>query len=241
MKKFLVLFSIILLFTNLVSAETITIKPEKLTSKITKNYNEINALTEKLYTNIETKIDVTKYPSEYNNFPLMSEIRVQNPNYYYVQSNKAELIFDKQTKKLKLISFKQSTNPKSWIVYSYPSGNLNAVEIWASDVENYIFAPSGEYVNFIKYSKALQKKIKSCFKVKNKSKFANSKVDLLLTINRNGELKNCKILHSSSIKEFDDEAVKAVLKASPFDSFPEAAPQDKIEVIFSFKINALLP
>lgn len=237
MKKLITLFSVVLLFTNFALAETVTIKPEKLSRKITKNYKKINALTEKLYTNIETQIDTIKYPPEYKNFPLMKETETQSKKYYYVKQDDAELVFDKNNKNLKFISFKKSDNPCSWIVYNYPGGDLRAVEIYLTKAEICTFTKNGKFINYVPYMKKLQQKIKSYWKIKEKSIYRNSEVQIAFNIDKNGDLKKYKIFKSSKIQQLDDKCLEAVLKAAPFDKFPDNSLEESLDIVFTFKVH----
>lgn len=236
MKYIITFLSIFLLLTNIAFAEQTTITPELLTRKDSKDYKKINCISKQLFTNIETSIDMSSYPTEYKNFPLMKETETQKKIYYYVQSNKAELVFDKETKKLKFISFKQPNITNAWIIYSYPTGKLSMVKIWRTPKEIYVFSSNGNRIDFTQYLRNLEKKIKSCFHVKNKLKFVNSQVEILFKIDKNGNLKSYKITKSSNIKEFDDNAIAAILKAAPFDQFPKGS-QEEIEIMFTFKFQ----
>lgn len=237
MKNIIIFFSFFFILTNIALAEQKTIVPEMLSKKNSKAYKIINNSSIRLFKNIETSIDTSIYPQEYNNFILMKSTETQSPKFYYVKCNKAELLFDKETKKLKLISFENFDYPKSWIVYDYPSGNLKEIEIWLAKTQTYVFTPNGKFVNFNPYLKLVEKKVKSYCNLPNKARFANTYLTINLTINRDGNLKNYKIIKSSNSKEFDDSIIRAVINASPFSSFPDSFPDEELEIMLTFGIN----
>lgn len=149
MKHLITIFSILLLLNNIGFAEQKTIYPDILTRKESIDYVIINDLSTKIFSTIQTNIDVSIYPNKYYNFKLMDPTETQNKKFYYVKNGNAELLFDKKTKKLVIISFKYSDNPKSWIVYNYPSGALRAVEIWLTQKQIYVFAPNGKFIRHV--------------------------------------------------------------------------------------------
>lgn len=146
MKYFIIFFSFFFILSNSVFAEQKKIIPDMITIKESDSYLIINDLSTKIFNNIKTNIDISIYPDKYNNFELMVPTETQNKNLYYVQNGDAELMFDKKTKRLAVISFKYSNNPKSWIVYNYPSGTLRTVEIWLLQNQIYVFAPNGKFI-----------------------------------------------------------------------------------------------
>lgn len=237
MKHLITIFSLLLLLTNASFAVQKTITPEVLTRKDSKDYKEINALINQLFTNIETSIDTSKYPAEYNNFPLMEKTETQSPSFYYVKLNNAELLFDKESKQLEKITFQKSFIPKSWFVYTYPMGNLQHIEIWKTNTDIYLFTPTGKVMNFKKYVKNIDKQIKSHWQFDSQTKYNMTPIKCVLTINKNGELKKCKVLQASGIKEVDNSVANAILNAVPFKPFPEFWTLDKIQILMTFAIN----
>lgn len=146
MKYLIIFFSFFFILSNNVFAEQKRITPDMLTIKESDSYLIVNDLSTKIFHNIEMNIDVNAYPNKYNNFALMVPTETQNKKFYYVQNSNAELIFNRKTKNLTTISFKYSSNPKSWIVYNYPSGTLRTIEIWIPQNQIYIFAPNGKFI-----------------------------------------------------------------------------------------------
>jgi hypothetical protein len=236
MKYLITIFSLFILFTNIAFAEQITIVPELLTAKESKEYKEINTLTKQLFTNIETSIDTSKYPTVYNNFPLMKNAEAQNPDLYYVKSDKAELLFYKKTKQLKKIKFQKSETPEGWLIY-YPNGNLQSINIIRSKNEVYFFTPTGKFMNTDAYIKAVNKQVKANWEFDSQTIYTPSPIKVVLKINKNGELKKCKVKQGSGIKEIDDSVANAISKAIPFKPFPVFWTLDEIPMMITFEIK----
>ena len=55
-----------------------------------------------------------------------------------------------------------------------------------------------------------------------------------VTINRNGELIDYRIVHSSQSKDAEKRAIEAIEKASPFDAFPEDIQKESIKFTIRF-------
>lgn len=81
------------------------------------------------------------------------------------------------------------------------------------------------------YTKDTKAKIKDNWKVSYDKPMTAT---ISYTINKDGTLKEYKILKSSGLQKFDDEAVQALNKSVPFEPLPKSYDKDSIDVQFTF-------
>ena len=133
---------------------------------------------------------------------------------------------------------------KSRIIYDYPSGKLHAVQIFVSGTESFVFGPDGKYVDYAPYVKEVQEKVVKSWKVPPRKQIdilAKGQKDLLvqmaLTLDRNGNVKKCRILKSSKIKALDDNAGSAIRESTPFKPFPSNFFNEELVIILNFNFS----
>lgn len=221
MKKLILTLSIIMLSTTAAFANSVV--PQKLTLKESRNPVTVNRTAEQIFKTVNDSIDVSKYPPVYKNFRLMYKENTQQPGYYYVKSGDAELMYEKDTNALKYVTFRTSGTPRSWIVYNYPSGKLRQVDIWVYLGEVYSFNSDGVFIDYPKYVDGIEKAVKANWKLSKakRAKLAVSGkskpgVQVVLTINYQGTLEQCKAFKQSKSDEFNNSIYDAVWKSSPF-------------------------
>lgn len=217
MKKLLLILAILFLSSAFTTADALT--PQKLTKKQSVDYRIVNSATAKTFNNIAPKIDVSKYPSYYRNFKLMIPEKTQSPRFYYVKMGQAELLYDKNTKALKYVTFRKPFMPRTWVVYNYPSGNLRQVDVWLYMDEIYSFNSDGVYMDYDVYSNGIYNAIVSNWNTTvngKKVKKAKPAPELLLTIDYKGNIQQCKALRQSKSDEYNNTLYEAVWKSSPF-------------------------
>ena len=246
MKKLILLLSLMLLTCQLSVYAAEKIEPQKLNSADTKYYEEVNNSVSILFDKVKTKVKTDKYPKFYHDFTCINSDDTQNPNYYYVKYNNVELIFNKDTNELKFISYKKNECPNCRILYDYPSGELAAIQVYQTKSDIFIFDKNGKYVNYEPYVKIVREKVKKNWKEPDKKRISillNGKkevpVQVALTLNDTGFIKNCTIIKSSKIKELDDNATKAIRAAAPFQPFPDTFFNAELVIIldFNFKVK----
>ena len=84
------------------------------------------------------------------------------------------------------------------------------------------------------YMKTTQVKIKNNWKPSSEK---SGRVVISYKINKDGTLKDYKIISSSGIKELEKEAVNALKKSSPFGPLPKAFDGENVDVQFTFDYN----
>ena len=221
MKKILiVLTALIFTASNVLAASVV---PEKLTKKQSKDYKLINKTSVQIFKNLNDTIDVSMYQPVYKNFRTMPRENTQLRDFIYVKDGNAELMYDRASKELKFVTFRTKTTPRSWIVYSYPSGKLRQVDMWVYLGETYSFNSDGTYMDLERFQKAIKKEIKAN---RTQSKWTRAKLAILgqsrpkvqveLTINYKGELEQCKAMQQSKSDEFNHGIYDAIWKSSPF-------------------------
>ena len=243
MKKFL--FGCLIVFlTAGCSFAYESIKPDMLQSNQTTSYKLINETAEIIFSNIKPKINTKKYPKYFVDYTLIPDDGTQSKAYHYVKNGKAELLYTIDTNELKYITFRRPELQKCRIMYDYPSGNLHAVQIFASPEESFMYSAEGKYVDYAPYMKAVQKKVKENWKVPKRKKIeelAKGQKDLLvqtaLVLNKDGTAKKNIILKSSKIKALEDNANEAIKNASPFEPFPENFFNDELIIILNFNFS----
>lgn len=245
MKKLILLFSLILFMSNAgFAASSIKVEPQFMTEKETANYKDVNTSIAIIFSKIKPQIKTDKYPKFYHDFTCVKQDETQNPNYYYVKNGSAELIFSKDTNELKFVSFRKSELPKARILYNYPSGKLLAVQVWESKSEVFIFDAEGKYVNYEPYVKSVREKVQKNWKAPDKKRVTvllkdktSVPVKVALTLDRNGQVKKCRIIDSSKIKELDDNVGSAIKAAAPFNPFPENFFNEELVIILNFNFT----
>lgn len=89
--------------------------------------------------------------------------------------------------------------------------------------------------NFRPCMKKIQKKIKSnwhpCSQVGKQNAVAIFKID------KNGQLLDLKILKSSGVQKFDEDAISAIYKTAPFQKLPNSFKGELVTVVFNFNYN----
>ena len=60
---------------------------------------------------------------------------------------------------------------------------------------------------------------------------------MALTLDRNGNVKKCRILKSSKIKALDDNAGSAIRSAAPFKPFPSNFFNEELVIILNFNFS----
>ncbi len=61
---------------------------------------------------------------------------------------------------------------------------------------------------------------------------------VVFSISRDGTMSNLQILHSATLANYDDAAIKAIQAAAPFSSLPAGAPPS-VDIEFTFDFNVL--
>lgn len=221
MKKILLVFTILLFAATSVQASNIV--PEKLSLKQSRDFRLINKTALNVFKNLNEEIDVSMYQPVYKDFRTMPRENTQLRDFIYVKDGNAELMYDRNTKELKFVTFRTKSTPRSWIVYSYPSGKLRQVDMWIYLGEVYSFNSDGVYIDLERYTKGIQKEIRAN---RTQSKWTRMKLALLgqsrpevqveLTINYTGELEQCKAVQQSKSDEFNHGIYDAIWKSSPF-------------------------
>lgn len=84
------------------------------------------------------------------------------------------------------------------------------------------------------YMRTTQVKIKNNWKP---SSDKSGRVILSYKINKDGTLKEYKIISSSGVKELEEEAINALKKSIPFEPLPKAFDGDNVDVQFTFDYN----
>lgn len=245
MKKFLILCFIILVFTGQVFAKGfVKIEPEFLQPQQSKSYKEVNETLAIIFSKIKPVVRTSKYPKYYNNFTLVKDDGTQNKAYYYVKNIGAELIYDAVNNELKFISFRRPELEKCRILYDYPSGNLYAVQVFVSDKESYVFGADGKYVDYAPYVKEVREKVYKSWQMPSRKQIetlAKNEKDLLVqvavTINKDGTIKNSRVLKSSKIKELDNNALNTVKNSAPFKAFPDNFFNPELVIILNFNFS----
>jgi TonB family protein len=246
MKKLILLFFVFLFMVSesFAVSSYVKVSPQLLTSEQTSNYETVNETLSIIFGRLKSYVNTDKYPKYYHDFTLVKDDGTQNSSYYYVKNSDAELIYNADTNELKYVSFRRPELQKCRIIYDYPSGKLYAVQVYASDKEVFVFSPDGKYVDYEPYANGVREKVKKSWKVPSRKRIdalAKDKKDLLvqiaLTVNKDGTVKQCRILKSSKIKELDDNAGEAIKAAVPFNPFPENFFNEELVIILNFNFS----
>ena len=245
MKKLLILCLTILTMAASANAAAYTkVTPDFLKPAQSKSYEQVNETLAIIFSKIRTQIKTDKYPKYYHDFTLVQDDGTQNKAYHYVKNGNAELIYNIDSNELKFVSFRRPELMKCRIIYDYPSGKLHAVQIFVNGTESFVFSPDGKYVDYAPYVKEVREKIASNWKVPPRKQIdilAKGQKDLMvqmaITLDRDGNVKKCRILKSSKIKVLDDNAGSAIRSAAPFKSFPENFFNEELVIIMNFNFS----
>lgn len=245
MKKLFILCSIMcLLAPQTFAAKYIKVEPQFLEPAQSKSYEAVNETLAVIFSKIKPVVKTAQYPKYYHDFTLVPNDGTQNSAYHYVKMGNAELIYNTDTDELKYVSFRRPELQKCRIIYDYPSGKLHAVQIFVSDSESFVYSPDGKYVDYAPYVNGVREKIVKNWKVPSRKHIdvlAKGKKDLLvqmaLTIGRDGNVKKCRVLKSSKIKELDDNAGAAIKAAAPFKPFPDNFFNEELVIIMNFNFS----
>lgn len=86
---------------------------------------------------------------------------------------------------------------------------------------------------FKTYMYDLQKKIRNNWTPENHKKTLKTTINFI--IDKNGNLIGSKIKESSKVNSFDNKALEAIIKSSPFDKLPKKYKQNTIQIEFTFE------
>lgn len=245
MKKLLILcLTILTMATSAIAGTYSKITPDFLQPAQSKSYEQVNETLAIIFSKIKTQIKTDKYPKYYHDFTLVPDDGTQNKAYHYVKSGNAELIYNIDSNMLKFVSFRRPELMKCRIIYDYPSGKLHAVQVFVNGSESFVFSPDGKYVDYAPYVKEVREKIVKNWKVpprKDIDILAKGQKDLMvqmaITLDRDGNVKKCRILKSSKIKLLDDNAGAAIRSAAPFKPFPENFFNEELVIIMNFNFS----
>lgn len=245
MKKLLILcLTILTMATSAIAGTYTKITPDFLQPAQSKNYEQVNETLAIIFSKIKTQIKTDKYPKYYHDFTLVPDDGTQNKAYHYVKSGNAELIYNIDSNMLKFVSFRRPELMKCRIIYDYPSGKLHAVQVFVNGSESFVFSPDGKYVDYAPYVKEVREKIVKNWKVPPRKQIdilAKGQKDLMvqmaITLDRDGNVKKCRILKSSKIKLLDDNAGAAIRSAAPFKPFPENFFNEELVIIMNFNFS----
>lgn len=245
MKKLLILcLTILTMATSAIAGTYSKITPDFLQPAQSKSYEQVNETLAIIFSKIKTQIKTDKYPKYYHDFTLVPDDGTQNKAYHYVKSGNAELIYNIDSNMLKFVSFRRPELMKCRIIYDYPSGKLHAVQVFVNGSESFVFSPDGKYVDYTPYVKEVREKIVKNWKVPPRKQIdilAKGQKDLMvqmaITLDRDGNVKKCRILKSSKIKLLDDNAGAAIRSAAPFKPFPENFFNEELVIIMNFNFS----
>lgn len=245
MKKLLILcLTILTMATSAIAGTYTKVTPDFLQPAQSKSYEQVNETLAIIFSKIKTQIKTDKYPKYYHDFTLVPDDGTQNKAYHYVKSGNAELIYNIDSNMLKFVSFRRPELMKCRIIYDYPSGKLHAVQVFVNGSESFVFSPDGKYVDYAPYVKEVREKIVKNWKVpprKDIDILAKGQKDLMvqmaITLDRDGNVKKCRILKSSKIKLLDDNAGAAIRSAAPFKPFPENFFNEELVIIMNFNFS----
>lgn len=245
MKKLLILcLTILTMATSAIAGTYSKITPDFLQPAQSKSYEQVNETLAIIFSKIKTQIKTDKYPKYYHDFTLVPDDGTQNKAYHYVKSGNAELIYNIDSNMLKFVSFRRPELMKCRIIYDYPSGKLHAVQVFVNGSESFVFSPDGKYVDYAPYVKEVREKIVKNWKVPPRKQIdilAKGQKDLMvqmaITLDRDGNVKKCRILKSSKIKLLDDNAGAAIRSAAPFKPFPENFFNEELVIIMNFNFS----
>ena len=245
MKKLLILcLTILTMATSAIAGTYTKITPDFLQPAQSKSYEQVNETLAIIFSKIKTQIKTDKYPKYYHDFTLVPDDGTQNKAYHYVKSGNAELIYNIDSNMLKFVSFRRPELMKCRIIYDYPSGKLHAVQVFVNGSESFVFSPDGKYVDYAPYVKEVREKIVKNWKVPPRKQIdilAKGQKDLMvqmaITLDRDGNVKKCRILKSSKIKLLDDDAGAAIRSAAPFKPFPENFFNEELVILMNFNFS----
>ena len=245
MKKLLILcLTILTMATSAIAGTYTKITPDFLQPAQSKSYEQVNETLAIIFSKIKTQIKTDKYPKYYHDFTLVPDDGTQNKAYHYVKSGNAELIYNIDSNMLKFVSFRRPELMKCRIIYDYPSGKLHAVQVFVNGSESFVFSPDGKYVDYAPYVKEVREKILKNWKVPPRKQIdilAKGQKDLMvqmaITLDRDGNVKKCRILKSSKIKLLDDNAGASIRSAAPFKPFPENFFNEELVIIMNFNFS----
>ena len=245
MKKLLILcLTILTMATSAIAGTYSKITPDFLQPAQSKSYEQVNETLAIIFSKIKTQIKTDKYPKYYHDFTLVPDDGTQNKAYHYVKNGNAELIYNADSNMLKFVSFRRPELMKCRIIYDYPSGKLHAVQVFVNGSESFVFSPDGKYVDYAPYVKEVREKIVKNWKVPPRKQIdilAKGQKDLMvqmaITLDRDGNVKKCRILKSSKIKLLDDNAGAAIRSAAPFKPFPENFFNEELVIIMNFNFS----
>lgn len=245
MKKLLILsLTMLIMASNVYAASYVKVEPDFLQPAQSKSYEQVNETLAVIFSKKKPQIKTEKYPKYYHDFTLIKDDGTQNKAYHYVKNGNAELIYNADSNELKFVSFRRPELMKCRIIYSYPEGELHAVQIFVSESESFVFSPDGKYVDYAPYVKEVREKVIKNWKVPPRKQIeilAKGQKDLLVqmavTLDRNGNVKKCRILKSSKIKVLEDNAGSAVKSAAPFRPFPNNFFNEELVIILNFNFS----
>lgn len=239
MKKVILFLSFIMLTVNVACAATIS--PQILTHKESRDYKKINSASVQAFQDVLPKIETTAYSPIYKNYRVMMPERTQSSKFYYVKSGPAELLYDRETKALKYVTFRKPFLPRTWVVYNYPSGNLRQVDVWLYLNEVYSFNSDGDYINYKAFKKAVDETVKANLNIAKKDRLKYTAkgqnrpgVVVLLTIDHSGVIQQCKALQQSKSEAYNNSIYEAIWKSSPFSKIPYPFTTSTMDVELEF-------
>lgn len=244
MRKLLILCLLLLIPLQSFAASFMKVMPEFLEPSQSSAYEAVNQTVAVIFSKIRPEIKTDRYLKYYHDFTLVTDDGTQNKAYHYVKSGSAELMYSIDTNELKYVSFRRPELQKCRILYDYPAGKLHAVQVFVSDKESFVFSPDGKYIDYGPYVKEVKEKVIKAWKVPPRKQIdvlAKGQKDLLvqmaLTVGRDGNVKKCRILKSSKIKELDNNAGNAIRAAAPFKPFPKSFFNDEIVIVLNFNFS----
>lgn len=244
MKKLFILCLLLLVPLQVFAAGYMKVMPEFLEPSQSTSYEAVNQTVAVIFSKIKPEIKTDRYLKYYHDFTQIKDDGTQNKAYHYVKNGNAELIYSVDTNELKYVSFRRPELQKCRILYDYPSGKLHAVQVFVSDKESYVFSPEGKYVDYAPYVKEVKEKVIKAWKVPPRKQIdilAKGQKDLLVqmavTVGRDGNVKKCRILKSSKIRELDNNAGNAIRAAAPFKPFPKNFFNEELVIILNFNFS----
>lgn len=245
MKKILLILCLIMFSVTAANAEYATITPQVLTKEDTPQFEKINYMAAKLFTNIPVnmRFKLGFLPANYENQPLINDNVFNNDNAFNcVQYKQAQLDYSKETGKLEKIRVNKDDLLPARANYDYPSGKLTSVEIYDYNPEKnianlYVFDAKGKYVDLKEYSTHAQQQIRTFFEGKFPYKYydrTRNFVKVIITVDRSGKITRTEVFETSGDEEADKMVVEAINNCELLDAFPNYIPLEKLHYVMSF-------
>lgn len=104
------------------------------------------------------------------------------------------------------------------------------------DFDSNIISLDTKEIKYNSYFDSIKRKISSVWKYPDDamSRGINGSVVLRFSISRDGALLDTKLLTSADYKVLDDEAIRAVKTAAPFDKFPDNIDRSQLNIVATF-------